>query len=63
MSLQLVNTHHPTSINNTFVFSVFEAKDNTTNLVALERYTAQVETANTVLEVYTYTIHEYARAT
>ena len=56
MSLQIVNTHHPNSINNTFVFSVFEARDTTTNLlVALERYGPQVENLQTQSWRYAYT--------
>ena len=43
MSFQLVNTPNPNSIENTCVFTVFEAKDSTTNLqVALEKYTPQI---------------------
>ena len=49
MSLQIVNTPHPNSVNNTFVFTVFEAKDTTTNLLtALERYMPQVENLQTL---------------
>ena len=49
MSLQIANTSHPNSINNTFVFSVFEARDTHTNLVvALERYAAQIERLQTL---------------
>ena len=43
MSFQIVNTPNPNSIENTCVFTVFEAKDSTTNLkVALEKYTPQI---------------------
>ena len=39
MSLQLVNTTHPNSIHISFLFSVFRARDTTSNLlVAPERY-------------------------
>ena len=56
MSLQLVNTRHPNSIHNTFVFSVFEARDTHTNLVvALERYAPQIETLQTLS--WRYSIH------
>ena len=49
MSLQIVNTPHPNSVNNTFVFTVFEAKDTTTNLLtALERYMPQVKNLQTL---------------
>ena len=44
MSLQIVNTPHPNSIQNTCVFAVFEAGDTVTNLkVALGRYKEQVK--------------------
>ena len=43
MSFQIVNTHYPNSIENTCVFTVFEARDNRTNLeVALEKYKPQI---------------------
>ena len=43
MSFQLVNTPNPNSVENTCVFTVFEAKDSLTNLqVALERYKPQI---------------------
>ena len=43
MSLQVVNTPHPNSVQNTCVFAAFEASDSVTNLkVALARYHEQV---------------------
>ena len=46
--VKLVNTCHPNSIRNMFVFSVFEASDTITNfLVALERYKCQVQVLET----------------
>ena len=44
MNFQIVNTPTPNSVQNTCVFSFFEASDTTTNLhVALDRYKAQIE--------------------
>ena len=44
MALQIVNTPHPNSIQNTCVFAAFEAGDTVTNLkVALGRYKEQVK--------------------
>ena len=44
MKFQIVNTPTPNSVQNTCVFSFFEASDTSTNLhVALERYKAQIE--------------------
>lgn len=44
MSLQIVNTPHPNSIQNTCVFAAFEASDSVINLrVALGRYREQVK--------------------
>ena len=43
MSFQIGNTPNPNSIENTCVFTVFEAKDTRSNLrVALERYVPQI---------------------
>ena len=48
MSFQICNTPNPNSIENTCVFTVFEAKDTTANLlVALERYTPQISSLQT----------------
>ncbi|KAL5493971.1 hypothetical protein EMCRGX_G015225 [Ephydatia muelleri] len=44
MNFQIVNTPTPNSVQNTCVFSVFEAGDSTTNLhMALDRYKPQIE--------------------
>jgi hypothetical protein len=43
MNLQIVNVLHPNSIQNTCVFSAFEAPDSKTNLqVTMERYQGPV---------------------
>lgn len=48
MSFQICHTPNPNSIENTCVFSVFEAKDTMTNLlVALERYMPQMSDLQT----------------
>ena len=48
MSLQIVNTPHPNSIQNTCVFVVFETSDSVTNLkVVLGRYKEQVSMLQT----------------
>lgn len=44
MNFQIVNTPTPNSVQNTCVFSIFEADDSATNLhVALDRYKPQIE--------------------
>ena len=48
MSFQIVHTPNPNSVENTCVFTVFEAKDTTSNLlVALERYKPQISSLQT----------------
>ena len=43
-SFQICNTPNPNSVQNTVVFSVFQAKDTPVNLhIALDRYYAQVD--------------------
>lgn len=61
-SFQICNTPNPNSVQNTVVFSVFEAKDTPVNLhVALDRYHDQVDTLQkhswryVDLKVVTYT--------
>ena len=48
MSFQIAHTPNPNSVENTCVFTVFEAKDTTANLlVALERYKPQISALQT----------------
>ena len=55
MSFQICNVLRPNSVQNTCVFSVFEAKDSLTNLhVALDRYTDQIKHLQTTLWRYRY---------
>lgn len=43
MNFQIVNTPHPNSVQNTVVFTAFEAPDSKTNLhITLERYQGPV---------------------
>lgn len=44
MNIQILNTPHPNSVQNTCVFAAYEGPDTKTNLfVALRRYRVQVE--------------------
>ena len=44
MSFQIAHTPNPNSVENTCVFTIFEARDTTANLqVALERYKTQID--------------------
>jgi len=46
LTLQLVNTHHPNSVKETVLLSVFKAGDSTTNLhTALEMYQMHIKEA------------------
>ena len=55
-SFQICNIPRPNSVQNTVIFSIFEAQDSVVNLhVALDRYSDQIKHLHSTLWRYIYT--------